>query len=124
MQSQQSVTAGRSLDLATINTAQKVATDALKAYVCELEQQAFDAGFRRDYHSAKLHHDWAVAADLCVYKVSGALSELFMEACKAPPLKSHATVELPSLERPTDEESVELAKVHVLRPNNSEPPAS
>jgi hypothetical protein len=62
--------------------------------------------------------------DLCVYKVSGALSELFMEACNAPPLKSHAAVELPSLERPTDEESVELAKVHVLRPNNDEPPAS
>lgn len=112
------------LDLTTLNVAQKVAVDALKAYVCELEQQAFDAGFRRDYQSAKLHHDWAIAADLCVYKVSGALSEVFMEACNAPPLKSHTAVELPSLERPSDEESVELAKVQVLRPQNAEPPVS
>jgi hypothetical protein len=49
-----------------------------------------------------------------------------MEALNQPPLKSHATVELPSLERPQaqePEEPVELAKVRVLRSDNPEPPA-
>ncbi len=108
------------LDLATINAAQKVATDALKAYVCELEQYAIDAGLRRDYQSAKLHNDWAFAADLCIHRVSAALSQLFLEAYNAPPLHSHTTVELPSLERPATDGEGEAVKVEVLPPHSSE----
>ena len=110
-----------SLDLATVNAAQKVASNALKAYVCELEQNALDAARRRDYQAAKLHSDWAFAADLCVHKVSAALSELFMEAFDAPPLKNHATVQLPSLERPAEDQTVELAQVRLLRSDQSDP---
>ena len=111
-----------SLDLATVNAAQKVAVNALKAYVCELEQNDLDASRRRDYQTAKLQSDWAVATDLCVYKVSGALSELFMEALNAPPLHSHSTVQLPSLERSTEDvEPVERATVRLLRPESPEP---
>jgi hypothetical protein len=116
-----------SFDLATINAAQKAAVFALKAYVCELEQSALDAARRRDYQSAKLQSDWAFAADLCIHKVSGALSELFMEALNQPPIKSHTTVELPSLERHQakgQEWHVELAKVRVLHAENPEPPAA
>lgn len=112
-----------SLDLATINAAQKAATDVLKSYVCELEQQALDAGLRREYRAAQLNSDWAFAADLCVHKVASALSQLFLEACSPPPLKSHTTVQLPSLARPAEEE-VELAEVHVLCPEQPELPVS
>lgn len=55
-----------SLDLDTLNAARKVASNALKAYVCELEQKALDAARCRDYQAAKLNSDWAFAADLCV----------------------------------------------------------
>jgi len=115
-----------SLDLATLNAARKVATSALKAYVCELEQKALDAARCRDYQAAKLNSDWAFAADLCVLKVSSALSELIVEALNAPPLKSHDTVQLPSLERPAKEQPVELATVRLLRSEqpDPEPPAA
>jgi hypothetical protein len=115
-----------SLDLATLNAARKVASSALKAYVCELEQKALDAARCRDYQAAKLNSDWAFAADLCVLKVSSALSELIVEALNAPPLKSTDTVELPSLERPTEEQPVELATVRLLRSEkpDPEPPAA
>ncbi len=115
-----------SLDLNTLNAAQRVATNALKAYVCELEQNALDAACRRDYQSAKLQSDWAFAADLCIHKVSAALTELFMEAYNAPPLHSHSTVQLPSLERTPEELAVEQAKVRLLRPEqpSPEPPAA
>ena len=110
-----------SLDLATLNAARKVASTALKAYVCELEQKALDAARCRDYQSAKLNSDWAFSADLCVLKVSSALSELIVEALNAPPLKSPDTVELPSLERPAEEQPVELATVRLLRPEQPDP---
>ena len=115
-----------SLDLATLNAARKVASNALKAYVCELEQKALDAARCRDYQAAKLNSDWAFAADLCVLKVSAALSELIVEALNAPPLKSQDTVHLPSLERPVVEQPVELATVRLLRPEqpDPEPPAA
>jgi len=114
------------ISFAAITAAQKAATNALKAYVCELEQKALDAARRRDYQAAKLHSDWAFAADLCVYKVSAALSELFVETFSAPPLKDHATVELPSLERPAQEQPpIQLAKVRLLRDQtNPEPPVA
>ena len=112
------------IDLPTITTAQRAVTTALKSYVCELEQNALDAARRRDYQSAKLQSDWAFAADLCIHKVAAALSELFMEALNQPPLKSHETVELPSLGRPQPDEPVELAKVRVLRSDNPEPPVA
>ncbi len=110
----------------TLTAAQKAATNGLKAYVCELEQKALDAARRRDYQAAKLHSDWAFAADLCVHKVSAALSELVIEALSAPPLKDHATVELPSLERPAQEQPpIELATVRLLRDHtNPEPPVA
>jgi len=115
-----------SLDLATLNAARKVAANALKAYVCELEQKALDAARCRDYQAAKLNSDWAFSADLCVLKVSSALSELIVEALNAPPLKSPDTVQLPSLERPAAESPVELATVRLLRSDNPdpEPPAA
>ena len=114
------------LNFDTITAAQKTATNALKAYVCELEQKALDAARRRDYQGAKLHSDWAFAADLCVHKVSSALSELFVEAFNAPPLKDHTTVELPSLERPAQEQHIELTTVRLLRADhtNPEPPVA
>jgi hypothetical protein len=112
--------------MATLNAARKVATSALKAYVCELEQKALDAARCRDYQAAKLNSDWAFSADLCVLKVSAALSELVVEALEAPPLKSPDTVQLPSLERPAAESPVELATVRLLRSENPdpEPPAA
>ena len=115
-----------SLDLSTLHAARKVATSALKAYVCELEQKALDAARCRDYQAAKLNSDWAFAADLCVLKVSSALSELIVEALNAPPLKSPDTVQLPSLERPAAESPVEVATVRLLRSDNPdpEPPAA
>ena len=82
-----------------------MATDALKSYVCELEQQAVDAGLRRDYQATKLDNDWAFAADLCIHRAFSALSLLFMEAYNAPPLKSHSTIQLPSLQRISDPEA-------------------
>ena len=114
------------LNFDTITAAQKAATNALKAYVCELEQRALDAARRRDYQAAKLHSDWAFAADLCVHKVSAALSELIVETFSAPPLKDHATVELPSLERPAKQPPIELATVRLLRADhtNPEPPVA
>ena len=110
-----------SLDLSTLHAARKVATSALKAYVCELEQKALDAARCRDYQAAKLNSDWAFSADLCVLKVSAALSELVVEALEAPPLKSPDTVQLPSLERPAAESPVELATVRLLRSENPDP---
>ena len=111
-----------SLDLATLNAARKVASNALKAYVCELEQKALDASRCRDYQAAKLNSDWAFAADLCVLKVTAALSELVVEALEAPPLKAQASVQLPSLERPAAAEpEVERATVRLLHP---EPPVA
>ena len=115
-----------SLDLVTLNAARKVASTALKAYVCELEQKALDAARCRDYQAAKLNSDWAFAVDLCVLKVSSALSELIVEALNAPPLKSTDTVELPTLERTAEEQPVELATVRLLRSEqtNPEPPVA
>ncbi len=114
------------LNFDTLTAAQKAATNGLKAYVCELEQKALDAARRRDYQAAKLHSDWAFAADLCVHKVSAALAELIVEAFSAPPLKDHTTVELPSLERPAQEQPIELATVRLLRADhtNPEPPVA
>jgi hypothetical protein len=109
------------LDPSTLNAARKVASTALKAYVCELEQKALDAARCRDYQSAKLNSDWAFAADLCVLKVSAALSELIVQALNAPPLKSQESVQLPSLERPAVEQRVELATVRLLRPEKPDP---
>jgi len=114
----------RSDQLATINAAQQAAIKALRSYVCELEQAALDAAKRRDYNAAKLQSDWAFAADLCILKVSTALSTLFLETCSAPPIKEHSTVELPSLERPTGDEEIQLATVHVLHPEKPKPPAA
>jgi len=119
-------TLSSSLDLATLNAARKVTANALKAYVCELEQKALDAARCRDYQAAKLNSDWAFSADLCVLKVSAALSELIVEALNAPPLKSPDTVQLLSLERTTEEQPVELATVRLLRPEqpDTEPPSA
>ena len=114
----------RSDQLAAISAAQQAALNALKSYVCELEQAALDAAKRRDYNAAKLHSDWAFAADLCMHKVSTSLSALFLEAYNAPPIKDHSTVELPSLERPQDDQEVQLATVHVLHPEKPKPPAA
>jgi hypothetical protein len=112
-----------SLDLATLDAARKVTATALKAYVCELEQKALDAARCRDYNAAKLHSDWAFAADLCVLKVSVALNALVVEALEAMPLvQDTRTVKLPDLGRSDHDRHLEALTVEVA-PEQTEPVA-
>ena len=99
-----------SLDLATLNAAQAVATRALKDAVCAWEQEATDAALRGEYRSAQQYKDWAFAADLAVHRVSGAIGALFLKTLEAMPLvQDTRTVKLPDLGRCLDALAVEVA---------------
>jgi hypothetical protein len=103
-----------SLDLATLNAAQKVATQALQSLVCKWEQEALNAAHRGEYRSAQQYKDWGFAADIAVHSVSGAVGALFLKTLEAMPLvQDTRTVKLPELNRTEKDRHLDALAVEV-----------
>jgi len=102
------------LDLGTINEVQTVVVASLRNQVCEWEQKAIDASNFGDYRSAQQYREWAFACDLAITKASAACTALFLDTLNSLPVVTDTrTVELPNLNRSSEDRFLDTLSVEV-----------
>lgn len=114
-------------DLSTLNAANDAVRRALRNKVCEYEQKAIDAGHQGDYLGAKTYKDWAFAIDLALSAASSAITELFLEACRAslstPNLRLVSHTEFPSLDRSEEDRQLDELQTEIAAAQPEPDPA-
>ena len=98
------MTTPSSLDLHTLNAVEMAVVQALRDQVCQWEQDALDSSREGHHAVADAYTKWALAAELCAYKVGTVVGTLFSDGLRSftqSLVEDERVVQLPDLSQTT-----------------------